>query len=95
MEGEGGLLECMGWSGQGSLGEIIEGVSLRQVNEMFEACAWRKLQELRVERERCSIAQKLRYWSFSRKYRFYGMEVGRNSVSAKQRSEEANGGIEM
>ena len=51
MEGEGGLLECMGWSGQGSLGEIIEGVSLRQVNEMFEACAWRKLQELRVERE--------------------------------------------
>ena len=39
MEGEGGFLGCMGLSGQGSLGEIIEGVSFRQVNKMLEACA--------------------------------------------------------
>ena len=60
MEGEGGLLGCMGWSSQGSLAEIIEGVSLSQVNEMLEACAWRKLRE--EWREGCSRSQKLRYW---------------------------------
>ena len=60
MEGEGGLLGCMGWCSQGSLAEIIEGVSLSQMNKMLEACAWRKLQE--EWREGCSRSQKLRYW---------------------------------
>ena len=45
MEGDEGLLECMGWNGHGSPGEIFADLSLGQVNEMLEACAWRKLQE--------------------------------------------------
>ena len=49
----------MGWSGHGSPGEIFADLSLDQVNEMLEACAWRKLQE--EWREGCSRSQMLRY----------------------------------
>ena len=78
MEGEEGLLGGMGCSGQVSSGEIIEGVSLRQVNEMLEACAWRKLRE--EWREGCSRSQKLRYWGvLVEKYSFCRVEVGRSS----------------
>ena len=52
MEGDEGFLECMGWKGPGSLGEIFADLSLRQVNEMLDACALRKLQE--EWREGCS-----------------------------------------
>ena len=33
MEREEGFLKCMGWSGQGSPGEIVEYLSLPQVHE--------------------------------------------------------------
>ena len=60
MEGEEGFLECIGWNGHGSPGEMFADLSLDQVNEMLEACVWRKLQE--EWREGCSRSQKLRYW---------------------------------
>ena len=60
MEGDEGFLECMGWNGHGSLGEMFADLSLRQVNEMLEACTWRKLWE--EWRGGCSRSQKLRYW---------------------------------
>ena len=60
MEGEEGFLECIGWNGPGSPGEIFADLSLGQVNKMLEACAWRKLQE--EWREGFSRSQKLRSW---------------------------------
>ena len=50
---------------QGSLGENIEGVSLCQVNEMLEACAWRKLRE---EWDAAHITEAKILGRFSRKY---------------------------
>ena len=39
---EEGFFECMGWSGQGLPVEILEDLSLNQMNQMLEACVWRE-----------------------------------------------------
>ena len=74
MEGDEGFLECMGWNGHDSPGEIFADLSLGQVNEMLS------LEEApgRVERGLQQITEVKILGSFSRRYSFCRVEDGRS-----------------